>query len=66
MTPRIEKIYNLIYYSDFDEYEIKQLAIGLLGTTLNDASWHQTADTVSNYKLDDERELNFDREDNLR
>ena len=55
MTPRIEKIYNLIYYSDFDEYEIKQLAIGLLGTTLNDASWHQTADTVSSYKLDDER-----------
>ena len=66
MTPRIEKIYNLIYYSDFDEYEIKQLAIGLLGMTINDLAWHQTADTVSNYKLDDERELNFDREDNLR
>ena len=66
MTPRIEKIYNLIYYSDFDEYEIKQLAIGLLCTTLSDASWHQTADTVSSYKLDDERELDFDGEDNLR
>ncbi len=66
MTPRIEKIYNLIYYSDFDEYEIKQLVIGLLGTTLSDTSWHQTADTVSSYKLDDERELDFDGEDNLR
>ena len=66
MTPRIEKIYNLIYYSDFDEYEIKQLAIGLLGMTLSDASWHETADTVISYKLSDEMELDFDGEDNLR
>ena len=66
MTPRIEKIYNLIYYSDFDEYEIKQLAIGLLGTTLNDISWQETADTVSSYKLDDQVELNFEPEDSLR
>jgi hypothetical protein len=66
MTPRIEKIYNLIYYSDFDEYEIKQLAIGLLGITLSDTSWHETADTVSSYKLSDEMELDFDGEDNLR
>jgi len=66
MTPRIEKIYNLIYYSDFDEYEIKQLAIGLLGTTLNDISWQKTADTVSSYKLDDQMELDFEPEDNLR
>jgi hypothetical protein len=66
MTPRIEKIYNLIYYSDFDEYEIKQLAIGLLGTTLNDISWQETADTVSSYKLDDQMELDFEPEDNLR
>ncbi len=66
MTPRIEKIYNLIYYSDFDEYEIKQLAIGLLGTTLSDTSWHETADTVSSYKLSDEMELDFDGEDSLR
>jgi len=66
MTPRIEKIYNLIYYSDFDEYEIKQLAIGLLGMTLSDTSWHETADTVSSYKLSDEMELDFDGEDNLR
>jgi hypothetical protein len=66
MTPRIEKVYNLIYYSDFDEYEIKQLAIGLLGTTLNDISWQETADTVSSYKLDDQIELDFETEDNLR
>tara|TARA_R100000742_G_C4171150_1_gene9377 strand:+ start:148 stop:348 length:201 start_codon:yes stop_codon:yes gene_type:complete len=66
MTPRIEKIYNLIYYSDFDEYEIKQLAIGLLGTTLNDISWQETADTVSSYKLDDQVELDFEPEDSLR
>ena len=66
MTPRIEKIYNLIYYSDFDEYEIKQLAIGLLGTTLNDISWQETADTVSSYKLDDQIELDFEPEDSLR
>jgi len=66
MTPRIEKIYNLIYYSDFDEYEIKQLAIGLLGMTLNDLAWQQTSNTISTYKLDDEVELNFDGEDNLR
>ena len=66
MTPRIEKIYNLIYYSDFDEYEIKQLVIGLLGTTLSDTSWHETADTVSSYKLSDEMELDFDGGDNLR
>tara|TARA_R100001463_G_scaffold75720_1_gene129709 strand:+ start:33 stop:233 length:201 start_codon:yes stop_codon:yes gene_type:complete len=66
MTPRIEKIYNLVYYSDFDEYEIKQLAIGLLGTTLNDISWQETADTVSSYKLDDQVELNFEPEDSLR
>jgi len=66
MTPRIEKVYNLIYYSDFDEYEIKQLAIGLLGTTLNDISWQETADTVSSYKLDDQMELNFEPEDSLR
>jgi len=66
MTPRIEKVYNLIYYSDFDEAEIKQLAIGLLGMTLNDMAWHQTANTVSSYKLDDEIELDFDEGDNLR
>jgi hypothetical protein len=66
MTPRIEKIYNLIYYSDFDEYEIKQLAIGLLGMTLSDTSWHETADTVSSYKLSDEMELDFDGGNNLR
>ena len=66
MTPRIEKIYNLVYYSDFDEYEIKQLAIGLLGTTLNDISWQETADTVSSYKLDDQVELDFEPEDSLR
>jgi len=66
MTPRIEKIYNLIYYSDFEEYEIKQLAIGLLGMTLSDAAWHGTADTISSYKLSDEMELDFDGEDNLR
>jgi hypothetical protein len=66
MTPKIEKIYNLIYYSDFDEYEIKQLVIGLLGKTLTESSWHQAANTVSSYKIDDERELDFDGGDNLR
>lgn len=66
MTPRIEKIYNLIYYSDFDEHEIKQLAIGLLGMTLNDLAWQQTSNTISTYKLDDEVELDFDIGDNLR
>jgi len=66
MTPRIEKIYNLIYYSDFDEYEIKQLAIGLLGMTINDLAWQQTSNTISTYKLDDEVELDFDIGDNLR
>ena len=66
MTPRIQDIYKTLYYADYDEVEIDQLIVGLLGSRMNLPSWHNVSETVSSYKLDDERELDFDGGDNLR
>ena len=40
MTPRIQDIYKDIYYADYDDVEIDQLIVGLLGSRMNLASWH--------------------------
>ena len=66
MTPRIQDIYKDIYYADYDDVEIDQLIVGLLGSRMNLPSWHYVSETVSSYKLDDQIELDFEPEDNLR
>ncbi len=66
MTPRIQDIYKDIYYADYDDVELDQLIIGILGSRMNLASWHKVSETVSSYKLDDQMELDFEPEDNLR
>lgn len=66
MTPRIQDIYKTLYYADYDSVEIDQLIVGLLGSRMNLASWHNVSETVSSYKLDDQMELDFEPEDSLR
>ena len=66
MTPRIQDIYKDIYYADYDDVEIDQLIVGLLGSRMNLPSWHNVSETVSSCKLDDQIELDFEPEDNLR
>ncbi len=66
MTPRIQDIYKTLYYADYDDVELDQLIIGILGSRMNLPSWHNVSETVSNYKLDDQMELDFEPEDNLR
>ena len=66
MTPRIQDIYKDIYYADYDDVELDQLIIGILGSRMNLTSWHNVSETVSSYKLDDQMELDFEPEDNLR
>jgi hypothetical protein len=53
MTPKVEKIYNKIYYSKLTEYEIKQLTVGLVGMTLTAKSFEDAAKTTWEYKYDD-------------
>tara|TARA_R110002012_G_scaffold320790_2_gene545586 strand:+ start:924 stop:1094 length:171 start_codon:yes stop_codon:yes gene_type:complete len=53
MTPKVEKIYNKIYYSKLTEYEIKQLMVGLVGMTLTAKSFEDAAKTTCDYKYDD-------------
>jgi hypothetical protein len=52
MTPRTQKIFYQIFYSDLDEYEIKQLIIGLVGTMLTPGSFNDAAATVQAYNID--------------
>lgn len=66
MTPRIQEMYKDIYYADYDDVELDQLIIGILGSRMNLASWRNVSETVSSYKLDDQMELDFEPEDNLR
>ena len=66
MTPRIQDIYKDIYYADYDDVELDQLIIGILGSRMNIEDWHNVSETVSSYKLDDQIELDFEPEDNLR
>ena len=66
MTPRIQDIYKDIFYADYDDVELDQLIIGILGSRMNLVSWHNVSETVSSYKLDDQIELDFEPEDNLR
>ena len=66
MTPRIQDIYKDIYYADYDDVELDQLIIGILGSRMNLPSWHNVSETVSSYKLDDQMELDFEPEDSLR
>lgn len=53
MTPRVERLFNRLYYSQLNEYEIKQLIVGLTGMLLTDISFRDTANTVMNYQLDE-------------
>lgn len=64
MTPRVEKIYNELYYQGLDEYEIKQLIVGLVGMTLTGMSFDDAVSTVQSYKMDDELELDFEEVSN--
>lgn len=67
MTPRVKRLYHTIFYDDYDDVEIDQLIIGLLGRRMNRTGWRNTAETVMDYKLDAEvEELVFDDMDNLR
>ena len=59
-------MYKDLIYSDYDDVEIDQLIVGLLGSRMNLHSWHNVSETVSSYKLDDQIELDFELEDNLR
>ena len=66
MTPRIQDIYKEIYYSNHKDVELHKLIIGILGSRMNIEDWHNVSETVSSYKLDDQIELDFEPEDNLR
>ena len=66
MTPRIQDIYKDIFYADYDDVELDQLIIGILGSRMNTGDWHNVSETVNSYKLDDQIELDFEPEDNLR
>tara|TARA_B110000285_G_C15092636_1_gene600014 strand:- start:1074 stop:1274 length:201 start_codon:yes stop_codon:yes gene_type:complete len=60
MTPRIQEIFKSIWCSDYEDYEIKQLAVGLLGITLGKTAFDNAANVVNVYRMDDEMELNFE------
>tara|TARA_R110002167_G_scaffold46073_8_gene137823 strand:- start:833 stop:1033 length:201 start_codon:yes stop_codon:yes gene_type:complete len=60
MTPRIQEIFKSIWSSDYEDYEIKQLAVGLLGITLGKTAFDNAANVVNVYRMDDEMELNFE------
>jgi len=66
MTPKMQEMYKDLIYSDYDDVEIDQLIVGLLGSRMNLPSWHNVSETVSSYKLDDQIELDFETGDNLR
>tara|TARA_X000001382_G_scaffold98475_1_gene72876 strand:+ start:588 stop:788 length:201 start_codon:yes stop_codon:yes gene_type:complete len=66
MKPKMQEMYKDLIYSDYDDVEIDQLIVGLLGSRMNLPSWHNVSETVSSYKLDDQIELDFELEDNLR
>ena len=60
MTPRVQEIFKSIYCSDYEEYELTQLAVGLLGITLGKTAFDNAANVVNIYRMDDEMELNFE------
>ena len=66
MTPEIQDIYKEIYYSNHKDVELHKLIIGILGSRMNTGDWHNVSETVNSYKLDDQIELDFEPEDNLR
>ena len=66
MKLKMQEVYKDLIYSDYDDVEIDQLIVGLLGSRMNLPSWHNVSETVSSYKLDDQMELDFEPEDNLR
>ena len=66
MKLKMQEVYKNIIYSDHNDVELDQLIIGILGSRMNLASWHNVSETVSSYKLDDQIELDFEPEDNLR
>ena len=66
MKLKMQEVYKDIIYSDHNDVELDQLIIGILGSRMNLASWHNVSETVSSYKLDDHIELDFEPEDNLR
>ena len=66
MKLKMQEVYKDIIYSDHNDVELDQLIIGILGSRMNLASWHNVSETVSSYKLDDQMELDFEPEDNLR
>ena len=62
----MQEVYKDIIYSDHNDVELDQLIIGILGSRMNIEDWHNVSETVSSYKLDDQIELDFEPEDNLR
>ena len=66
MKLKMQEVYKDIIYSDHNDVELDQLIIGIRGSRMNLASWHNVSETVSSYKLDDQMELDFEPEDNLR
>ena len=62
----MQEVYKDIIYSDHKDVELDQLIIGILGSRMNIEDWHNVSETVSSYKLDDQIELDFEPEDNLR
>lgn len=66
MKLKMQEVYKDIIYSDHKDVELDQLIIGILGSRMNIEDWHNVSETVSSYKLDDQIELDFELEDNLR
>tara|TARA_R100000234_G_C4972751_1_gene167041 strand:+ start:363 stop:563 length:201 start_codon:yes stop_codon:yes gene_type:complete len=66
MKLKMQEVYKNIIYSDHNDVELDQLIIGILGSRMNIEDWHNVSETVSSYKLDDQMELDFEPEDNLR
>ena len=66
MKLKMQEVYKDLIYSDYDDVELDQLIIGILGSRMNLPSWHNVSETVSSYKLDDQIELDFEPEDSLR
>jgi hypothetical protein len=66
MKLKMQEVYKDIIYSDHNDVELDQLIIGILGSRMNIEDWHNVSETVSSYKLDDQIELDFEPEDNLR
>ena len=66
MKLKMQEVYKNIIYSDHNDVDLDQLIIGILGSRMNIEDWHNVSETVSSYKLDDQIELDFEPEDNLR